>query len=571
MEQLRQFVGSLFTSNEDEFNEDEDYPPWDERATWKVVTVEEAATYVRPRLFPDFPVSSRTSAITGAHIPPEIFPSILFFVSVDDQSKRVRQKVKSEKWRNHFAISAIILAQPAYTLKSCSLVSVYWANQCRRYMFLDHLVRLRSYEDAAAFRHYSTLPNSRLTPICDLVRVVHVNQVRPDSRSLLHLICLPSTQHKLSDYNLQGPISSKDPTPALSTSHYSLPHRMAMPPSITSYRKVTLVSLDFSSFHDVVSYIRNFRDAERLQFHSLTWSNTASTSLLHMVQPFSQRHPRHKIHIQVDKCTDNYLLCYQTMVLFPDSPLRMIPVQDQHVVENIMRGFYTHLASLTQMKPDQGQRDTETITHSSHARPASPRDNGKIPSCSMDHDASHVDQLRFRMSSFLQGYTGINVQFVCQQSSQPEACRDHSPNPFRPTGIMVSIQPAAKPVSAEDEFITADLTALRMQLADLCAIHTIVFTFHGYPTMRGVLDHHPTLCEPLVGKERYLFVCERMSGMRRDEASVLGLWDRDEMFGGPRWVGVDPITLEATGVFPCSRKYMLLTLCSSVDRDGVEK
>ncbi|KAI0347587.1 hypothetical protein BDW22DRAFT_1004 [Trametopsis cervina] len=522
MEQLRQLVSSLFMPSEDDPNKDEDYPPWDRRVRSKVGTVEKAIAYVRPRLFPDASVNLRTSSITGAHIPPEIFPDILFFVSTDNQIKSIRQKVVQENWEYFLVRIALTIAQPAYTLKSCSLVSVYWANQCRRYIFLDHFVYLRNYQDAFAFRHYSTLPKSRLTPICDLVKVVKIDQVRPDSRSLLHIICLPSTQRKLQEYHVQGPISSRAPTPTLSTPHYSLPHRMAMPPSVTPYRAVFLTSLNFSSFHNVVSYIRNFRDAERLQFHSLTWNDTAGTSSLHMVRSAFRRHTRHKIYIQVNKCTDNYLLCYQTMVLFPDSPLRIIPDQDRHIIENITRSFYTHLTSLL--------------------------DNGDIPSCTMCCDVPYVDQLRFYMSSALQGYPGIEVEFICQQGSQSEACRDSTPGPFRPTGLRISVQPAVVPVSPADAFITADLTALHTQLADLCAIHTIVFVFHGYSTMRGILDRHPALREPLAGKERYIFVCKRVFSEQRDNASDVALWDRNITFGMPDCVGVDPITLEATGM-----------------------
>ncbi|KAI0347578.1 hypothetical protein BDW22DRAFT_1349578 [Trametopsis cervina] len=522
MEQLRQLVSSLFMPSEDDPNKDEDYPPWDRRVRSKVGTVEKAIAYVRPRLFPDASVNLRTSSITGAHIPPEIFPDILFFVSTDNQIKSIRQKVVQENWEYFLVRIALTIAQPAYTLKSCSLVSVYWANQCRRYIFLDHFIRLRNYRDAVAFRHYSTLPKSRLTPICDLVKVVKIYQVRPDSRSLLHIICLPSTQRKLQDFHIQGPISSRTPTPTLSTPHYSLPHRMAMPPSVTPYRAVFLTSLNFSSFHNVVSYIRNFRDAERLQFSSLTWNDAPSASPVEIVRSPFRRHARRRIYVEVYNCTNNYLLCYQTMVLFPDSLLRTIPDQDQRVIESITRGFYTHFTSLP--------------------------DNGDVPSCTMRHDVPQVDQLRFYMSSVLKGYPGIGVEFICQQSSQPGSCRDSTPGPFRPTGLRISFRRAVAPASPEDAFITADLTVLRTQLADLCAIHTIVFAFHGYPIMRGVLDRHPALREPLAGKERYIFVCRGMRSERWNDASVEGPWNRNGQFRALDWVGVDPITLEANGM-----------------------
>ncbi|KAI0347585.1 hypothetical protein BDW22DRAFT_1349590 [Trametopsis cervina] len=169
----------------------------------------------------------------------------------------------------------------------------------------------------------------------------------------------------------------------------------------------------------------------------------------------------------------------------------------------------------------------------------------------MRHDVRQVDQLRFYMSSVLQGYPGIEIEFICQQSSQPGSCRDSTPGPFRPTGLRISIRHAIVPASPEDAFITADLTVLRTQLADLCAIHTIVFAFHGYPTMRGILDRHPALREPLAGKERYEFACRRMYGTDLANGAIVGPWDRAHSTESRRrleWVGVDPITLEATGI-----------------------
>ncbi|KAI0347591.1 hypothetical protein BDW22DRAFT_3452 [Trametopsis cervina] len=292
MDQLQQYVRSLFTLGDSDTGigsatANVPYPPQDERILDVIISYEQAFEYVRPLLFPDLRIKSRRHSITGAHIPPEIFPDILYFVSRDDQTRRIDRKVTSERWVEFLSTSALILAHPTYTLKSCSLVSMYWANQCRRYMFLEKSIWLRNYRDAVAFRHYSTLPNSRLTPICEFIKGVHVSQVRPDSRSLAHIICLPSTQHKLLEFNLQGPISSKSPTPVFNPLHYSLPHRIAMPPSITSYREVRLVLLAFSTFHNVVSYIKNFRDAESLHFSSLTWNEAPSTSPVEIVRsPF---------------------------------------------------------------------------------------------------------------------------------------------------------------------------------------------------------------------------------------------------------------------------------------------
>ncbi|KAI0347643.1 hypothetical protein BDW22DRAFT_1349676 [Trametopsis cervina] len=163
---------------------------------------EERLSYMSSILHPSFPMqqqddSSHSAAghVTGADIPQEIFPEILRWISIDDRKWEVERRF-DKNWTVPMLDITLIVSAPPFTLINCSLVSVYWANQCRRYMFRDKMVTIFSYQDACAFRYYATLPNSRLTPICDLVQQISVRQSGLADRSFLHLLHLRSTQGK---------------------------------------------------------------------------------------------------------------------------------------------------------------------------------------------------------------------------------------------------------------------------------------------------------------------------------------------------------------------------------------
>ncbi|KAI0347641.1 hypothetical protein BDW22DRAFT_1479585 [Trametopsis cervina] len=523
MNQVRQIMNAVSVLNEDYFDDNGNYPQWEDYASWDGGFLEEKIAYVRPRIFPDLPVGPQTPSTTGTQFPPEVLAHILFFVAMDDRGRQIKERVIAEGLEDSLIVAAIILAQPAYTLKSCSLVSVYWANQYRRYKFFNRNIKLQTYEDALAFRHYCMLSKSRLAPICDLIKEVHVHQVLPKSGSFLHLVYCPSTQHKLVGFYLQGPIESKEFTPTLSTPHYSLPYMTAIVPSVTPYRQIILATLHFSSFRDIAMHIKHFWNAEELRFESLTWTDIVATALLHTVRSQPTRRARKAFNIHAHNCTDNNILCLQAAILFPDSPLRIIPDRDQDFAMNIARSFHTHLTSLT--------------------------NNARNVSSSAHYDIPRVDQLRFCVNSALLGYPGLNIQFICQRGGQTEASRDYTEGPFRITAIMVSILRALGPESPEDAFCTADLALLRSRLANLPAIQSIVFAFHGYSIMRGVLDRYPALRKPLANRQKYMLVCRRMFDEQLDSAAVVHPWGL-ETHSAPRsdWVAVEPSTLELTGL-----------------------
>ncbi|KAI0782503.1 hypothetical protein BC629DRAFT_1519968 [Irpex lacteus] len=203
----------------------------------------------------------------GAHIPPELFPRILFYVSLDDRRKQIREHAEVEARRTNTPIddwdllTKLMEASPAF---GSGLLS--------QYLFTDRMLTIRTAEEAKVFGYYAAHGSQELIPIAGLIKGMHVVYLYHNShRSILDLLHVPLMRDKFFDLSIRGPVTN---TAALS-------------PSVTAYRKVVLSSMDFPSLLHAIKYIKHFKYACH----------------------------RQQIEVSVEKCTDDVFLCWQVAMI----------------------------------------------------------------------------------------------------------------------------------------------------------------------------------------------------------------------------------------------------------------
>ena len=106
-------------------------------------------------------------ASASTRIPPELFNEILYHVSAEYRGQRF---ITLSKYSNHELKS---MFDPIAT---CSLVCLYWANQCRKFAFSNAIIKLSSFEEAESFARYATQGCSSLFPVHKLIRSLWVEQ-----------------------------------------------------------------------------------------------------------------------------------------------------------------------------------------------------------------------------------------------------------------------------------------------------------------------------------------------------------------------------------------------------------
>lgn len=282
----------------------------------------------------------------GAHIPPELFPRILFYVSLDDRRKQIREHAEAEARRTNTPIddwdllTKLMEASPAFGLRACSLVCRYWANLSREYLFTDRMLTIRTAEEAKVFGYYAAHGSQELIPIAGLIKGMHVVYLYHSShRSILDLLHVPLMRDKLFDLSLRGPFPDTLPPSKLDTPHWSVTNTAALSPSVTAYRKVVLSSMDFPSLLHAIKYIKHFKYASEISLNSLTWDGKTLVPLTYMKQ--NTRCYRRQIEVSVEKCTDDVFLCWQVAMMYSDFPLRMVEERDQHWAFDVMRRVHS--------------------------------------------------------------------------------------------------------------------------------------------------------------------------------------------------------------------------------------
>ncbi|KAI0085049.1 hypothetical protein BDY19DRAFT_997118 [Irpex rosettiformis] len=291
----------------------------------------------------------------GAVIPEELFSRILYYVSRDDRSKEVgknrfKTSVQYDPWLEDVMTKKeilMMLAKPLYTLKTCSLVSRYWANRCREYIFSGRALNFINIDEAQAFRHYALQGSSELIPIHELIEAVSVSQTYEYSpKSFLHLVYIPQISQKLRRIEIKGPFTYDSPPVNIDTPHWSLSNLSpCISPAITGYRSVRLNGIQFPSFGHIIKYMKHFRSADDIYLSHLTWNDNAEVSLL---KPMPTMHNRQKIHVTATDCTDNFLIGFYAATVYSDSPIHTVLDRDQQRVLRLvvsLRDLFRNLDS----------------------------------------------------------------------------------------------------------------------------------------------------------------------------------------------------------------------------------
>jgi hypothetical protein len=270
------------------------------------------------------------------------------FVSQDDRRAQVRENINvmgSQKKRTKDLLAKLnrhneemLKAGPLYTLKSCSLVCRYWANQCRRYMFLNSTLHLRSLQKAEQFRNFTINGSKNLDSLCSFISAVAVYQSYASPKSFADLAYMPETREKLWKMQLQGPLPSNAPTESLSAPHWGALNSRRLPPFVTSYRRFILKDVDYPSFSHLARCLKYFKNTTQFIFMNLTWSKKSIESMIQFDKPTN--HSRESMTITAEGCTNDLLVCMQTAMMYPNFALRTVPDHDQRWVTQMMRNIY---------------------------------------------------------------------------------------------------------------------------------------------------------------------------------------------------------------------------------------
>jgi hypothetical protein len=344
----------------------------------------------------------------GEFVPVELFPLILHFVNTDDTRRQVDEYFleRATDPASYDPVSrqlALHKAAPEYTLKSCSLVCLYWATQCRRYIFSDKILRVTSYRQAKAVQYYTIRGSARLTPVVKFVKAVDVEMDvswkvsgNSEQKPFLGLVYLPLTKGKLRNVYVKGPFPKRGTSghgdggnsgtrrdagfPTWSNASSDNPHASPsvlayrIPQTVTDYESLALGNLAFPSVAHAIAYIRHFRSARKIDLKSITWNTNASASdemtsmelglrqqNVNLYQsgsevisprwlpphhsnhrPFSDAtEPAQLLYISATDCTDPVFLAMHTaLTLHSTFPLRIVPEADQVWAMKTYRSLY---------------------------------------------------------------------------------------------------------------------------------------------------------------------------------------------------------------------------------------
>lgn len=265
----------------------------------------------------------------GARIPPELFSSILFFLNALCASQRLEEEDSATLRRDSASSSSNDTLAP---LKRCSLVSRFWANKSRRYIFLGKTLKIRCRDDAEIFRRYTVHGCYRLIPVHKLIRDIEVVQGYDERNSFLHLMHHPLIEDKLRDLEISGP-TPKGFHPSL----FSAPY-WGVPPSVYPLpiwlkNRIRLQDIHFPSFAHVSRYMRHFARASKIDLGGLTWPSddwrshyggSKAPTPFDLPTPPPQRKSRFTMRVSAWNCTDPIHLAVSVIMLNRWCPLHRL-------------------------------------------------------------------------------------------------------------------------------------------------------------------------------------------------------------------------------------------------------
>ena len=164
---------------------------------------------------------------------------------------------------------------------------------------------------------------------------------------------------------------------------------------------------------------------------------------------------------------------------------------------------------------------------------------------SVDRTRADRPSLSFELYGVSPDYPQLKAHFICKPRP-PLKDRD-SFGPVRILGVALVIDPPFRDVSPDKVAErTIDLTAVRKEIDELCAVRVVVIALADYAALRALVEKHKSLTEPLSDKRTYLLACRRS-----EKYPFLDVNGGDGRLNRT-WVGIDPVTLKATGsLFRC--------------------
>jgi hypothetical protein len=241
--------------------------------------------------------------ISGADIPPELFTRILLYVGEESALRDI--------WSHERRITIAHLT-------ACCLTCVYWAKACRPKIF-KHIL-LQSYDDVHSLSLLVSLTPKTLSPILDLVHVLHLVQYL-NGRPWLHVLQLrPSLGFsKLpfkTNIHLVGPgIIGRN------FEHTVSPSPRTLSPTCWRCNGLTLQSIRLRSPKDIRQWLRrssfnasNFEHCITIDINlaDVTWGVQVRNFLDINLNDQPLVLPSFPIVINVKQCTNNLELAWAT-------------------------------------------------------------------------------------------------------------------------------------------------------------------------------------------------------------------------------------------------------------------
>ncbi|KAI0696630.1 hypothetical protein BC835DRAFT_855925 [Cytidiella melzeri] len=452
-------------------------------------------------------------------IPQELFSRILEYVSAADSIENRQDDEQQPDFCRH--------TSGQHDWRNFSLVCVYWANQCRRYLFLgvpchiDMATRMDLLRRTMAWEGQRDT-YGRLQWLDNLVTIsgiiVSVRQEWKSGSWNQHVSPLPlkDAAYRL---ELDGSTMPADlPASVYRSPHWNLPR--TLPSSFIPYHVVELRHIHFSSFRDFCKLLSHFKSARNFFFDALQWDSDASLEPQRYfpssgLSNYNYQSPK-SVRIDAENCTDNVLACFQACQFYDGLTIRYF----DDVLSN---SFESQL--LTTLK-------TESFSH-----------------CSAEWDGIQVGhafgrQLRLYFSTrsltFILGFTLI---------FNPKMWA----TPYEMAGISVRVERELDGWSdshAADLRSAFDLKAFWAILDNIpmeSQLAAVLVTSSEYDVLTHVLDEHPCLRKPSPSVIVHRFACK--SGWENQDAGVKG----DD------WVHIDPKTTQALGETWESEKSMVVS------------
>lgn len=226
--------------------------------------------------------------ITASDLPTELLAVIVAYVGTNHRGRFYQDSVTAEDVDD---------------FKRCSLVCLDWANWCRRCLFTDRPLIVKSLTELVALELYAVGGSKRLTPLHTLVGLITFDQ-NWTSGSWCHRAYHSSLLAKTSELVLRGPILAHGSRAAYRSPHWSLPR--SMPRCYLPFERVALLGLHFPRLSDLGALTRHFASTPSVTFESVTWDNDDVST---WPRPLTRSSATGTWHRFAKKCTENVLPC----------------------------------------------------------------------------------------------------------------------------------------------------------------------------------------------------------------------------------------------------------------------